>query len=110
MMKSDRFIAYYFYHFLYMYSDQCISITDLRRKTASYIGSDVPSEQFIFVGSKPMNVLITMSRYEQLRRMEDVLYEQDLDFHFVPYNELSEEEKRAYDKNIARDNSLFIDF
>ena len=92
-----------------MYADQCISITDLRRKTGSYIGADVPWEQFIFVGSKPTNVLITMSRYEELKRLEDRLYEEELDFHFVPYTSLTDDEKSEYDTAIKTPNSSFID-
>ncbi len=79
-----------------MYADQCISVTDLRRKTGQYIGNN-HHEQFIFVGSKPTNVLITMSRYEELKRLEDRLYMEELDLHFVPYTELSEEDKNRYD-------------
>ncbi len=80
-----------------MYADQCISVTDLRRKTSSFIGN-AKDEQFIFVGSKPTNVLISMSRYEEFRRMEDALYEKELDLHFVAYAELDEEGKNRYDR------------
>ena len=93
-----------------MYSEQCISVTDLRRKTGSYIGHDTYPEQFIFVGSKPTNVLMTMKRYEELRRIEDTLYERDLDLQFVPYSELSLGEQQRYDRVAELTNSSFIDF
>ena len=91
-----------------MYTEQCISVTDLRRKTGHFIWKDVNAEQFIFVGSKPTNVLLTMKRYEELRRIEENVYEQNLDFHFVPYNELSQKEQEAYDRAIQRDNNSFV--
>ena len=83
-----------------MYSDQCISVTDLRRKTGNFIGKNTHAEQFVFVGSKPMNVILTMKRYEELRKIEDAIYEQNLDVHFVPYEKLSKKEQEKY--NIAR--------
>ena len=91
-----------------MYSDQCLSVTDLRRKTGSFIGKDSLDEQFVFVGSKPTNVLLTMKRYEELRRMEDALYEQSLEIGFVPYEKMSKEEKDMYDCAVEKDRSCYI--
>ena len=92
-----------------MYADQCISVTELRRQTGKYIGNNQP-EQFIFVWSKPENVLLTMTRYEELKRMEERLYEQELDFHFVPYGELSQEDQERYDKAKQEPISSYINF
>ncbi len=93
-----------------MYADQCISITELRRKTGQYIGNPKQREQFIFVGSKPTNVLMSMERYEELKRMEESLYEAELDLHFVPYSELSVEEQSRYDEAKKEPVSSYIDF
>ncbi len=93
-----------------MHSDQCISVTDLRRKTGTFIGKDTYPEQFVFVGSKPTNVLLTMKRYEELRKIEAALYEQDLDLHFVPYAKLSKKEQDSYNAVIQKDNSSFVNF
>ncbi len=90
-----------------MYANQCISVTDLRRKTGNYIGKDTNPEQFIFVGSKPMNVLLTMKRYEELRKIEDT-YEQNLDVHFVPYEELSKIEQEKYNEATTKDRSCYV--
>lgn len=91
-----------------MHSDQCISVTDLRRKTGNFIGKDIYPEQFVFVGSKPTNVLLTMKRYEELRKIEAALYEQDLDLHFVPYEELSQKEQEKYTAARAKDRSCYV--
>lgn len=91
-----------------MHSDQCISVTDLRRKTGNFIGKNTYPEQFVFVGSKPTNVLLTMKRYEELRKIEEALYEQNLDLHFVPYQELSKEEQDKYNTARAKDRSCYV--
>ncbi|MDD2916620.1 MAG: hypothetical protein PHH70_02110 [Candidatus Gracilibacteria bacterium] len=91
-----------------MHSDQCISVTDLRRKTGTFIGKDTYAEQFVFVGSKPTNVLLTMKRYEELRKIEAALYEQDLDLHFIPYEKLSQEEQEKYNTARAKDRSCYV--
>ena len=91
-----------------MYSNQCISVTDLRRKTGNFIGKDTNPEQFIFVGSKPTNVLLTMKRYEELRKIEDALYEKNIDFNFIPYSELSPKEQVSYNTAITKDRSCFV--
>lgn len=91
-----------------MHTDQCISVTDLRRKTGNFIGKDTYAEQFVFVGSKPTNVLLTMKRYEELRKIEDALYEQNLDFNFVPYAKLSKKEQEAYDAAMVKDRSDYV--
>jgi hypothetical protein len=91
-----------------MHAEQCLSVTDLRRKTGTFIGKDTYAEQFVFVGSKPTNVLLTMKRYEELRRIETALYEQNLDLHFVPHSELSKEEQDRYNTAITKDKSSYV--
>lgn len=51
-----------------------------------------------------------MKRYEELRRIEDILYEKNLDFSFSPYENLSREEKSEYDTQISKDNNSFVNF
>ena len=51
-----------------------------------------------------------MTRYEELKRMEERLYEQELDFHFVPYGELSQEDQERYDKAKQEPISSYINF
>lgn len=104
------FYAYFIYHFLYMRAEQCVSITELRKKTGAFIGKDSLAEQFVFIGSRPTNVLLTMERYEELRKIEDMLYERNLDLQFSPYDSLSEAEKTEHNTAINRDNSTFVDF
>ena len=92
-----------------MKAEQCVSVTELRRKTGDFIGKDTLAEQFIFIGSKPRNVLLTMKRYEELKRIEESYYEQELDIQFIPVGSLSPDQKKEYEAAISRKNSEFVD-
>ncbi len=93
-----------------MRSDQCISITDLRRKTTEYIGAGVPTEQFVFVGSRPTSALLTIQRYEELKKIESAHYEMSMDIDFIPFEDLDIPQKQEFTDAIARKNSQFVDF
>lgn len=92
-----------------MYADQCISVTELRRQTGKYIGNN-QAEQFIFVWSKPENVLLTMARYEELKRIEERLYGAELDLHFVWYDALSQADQERYNNAKKEPISSYINF
>jgi len=51
-----------------------------------------------------------MERYEELKRLEDRLYREELDLHFVPYEELSPEDRQRYDIAKKEPLSSYIDF
>lgn len=101
--------VYYLYHYFDMRFEQCISVTELRRKTGSFIGKGSMSERFVFVGSKPTNVILSMERYEALQKIEESFYEQQLDIRFVQFDVMSASEKKEYDTASKRDNSEFVE-
>ncbi len=92
-----------------MRSEQCISVTELRRKTGTFVGKGSLPERFVFVGSKPTNVILSMERYEALQRMEELFYERQLDVRFVQFESLSDSEKTECDVAMKRGNSEFVD-
>lgn len=51
--------------FLRMLKDQCISITDLRRKTKECLKGLNKHEKFIFVNNQPVAVLLSIDSYEE---------------------------------------------
>jgi hypothetical protein len=53
---------------------------------------------------------MSMQRYEELKKLEENLYEQELHLHFVPYDSLSHAEKNEFDVAIKKSNSSLVDF
>ena len=49
-------------------SEQCISITELKKKVNTYV-KDLDSPKFIFVNNRPKAVLISIKEYEGLNRV-----------------------------------------
>lgn len=48
-----------------MITDQCISITDLKKNMNAYV-KDLWKEKIIFVKNKPVAVLMDINKYEKL--------------------------------------------
>lgn len=48
-----------------MITDQCISITDLKKNMNAYV-KDLWKEKIIFVKNKPVAVLMDVNKYEKL--------------------------------------------
>ena len=48
-----------------MISDQCISITDLKKNMNAYV-KDLWKEKIIFVKNKPVAVLMDVNKYEEI--------------------------------------------
>jgi len=51
-----------------MLKDQCISITDLRRKTKDCLKGLDKHEKFVFVNNQPVAVLASIELYEDLMK------------------------------------------
>lgn len=48
-----------------MLKDQCISVTDLRKKTTQCLNSLEGEPKYIFINNKPVAVLIDIFEYEE---------------------------------------------
>lgn len=51
--------------FSVMKKDQCISVTDLRKKTKECLQGLETSPKYVFVNNKPVAVLLGIAEYEQ---------------------------------------------
>ena len=50
-----------------MLTDQCISVTDLKKNMNSYV-KDLRKDKIIFVNNAPVAVLIDIKKYEKMIR------------------------------------------
>lgn len=54
-----------------MISDQCISITDLKKNMNAYV-KDLWKEKIIFVKNKPVAVLMNVNKYEEITGNDNI--------------------------------------
>ena len=54
-----------------MITDQCISITDLKKNMNAYV-KDLWKEKIIFVKNKPVAVLMDVNKYEKITWNDDI--------------------------------------
>jgi len=54
-----------------MISDQCISITDLKKNMNAYV-KDLWKEKIIFVKNKPVAVLMDVNKYEEITGNDNI--------------------------------------
>lgn len=55
-----------------MTSDQCISITDIRKNAGKYLKKP-KKVQFVFVNNKPESAIVPMKDYEEMERLQKTL-------------------------------------
>lgn len=88
-----------------MQTAQCISITDLAKRTSSII-KHAPEVgiQYVFVNNKPQAVILSMKEYEKIEQDKMV------EFWTVSYSELSKDTRERYDRAKKLSREAFIDF
>ncbi len=55
-----------------MLTDQCISVTDLKKNMNAYV-KDLRRDKVVFVNNAPVAVLMDIKKYEKLMREGDFL-------------------------------------
>ena len=50
-----------------MFTDQCISVTDLKKNMNAYV-KDLRKDKIIFVNNSPVAVLMDVKKYEKILR------------------------------------------
>jgi prevent-host-death family protein len=55
-----------------MFTDQCISVTDLKKNMNAYV-KDLRKDKIIFVNNSPVAVLMDVKKYEKILRDIDFL-------------------------------------
>lgn len=55
-----------------MLTDQCISVTDLKKNMNSYV-KDLRKDKIIFVNNSPVAVLMDVKKYEKMMRASNFL-------------------------------------
>ena len=55
-----------------MLTDQCISVTDLKKNMNAYV-KDLRKDKIIFVNNAPVAVLLDIKKYEKMMRESNLL-------------------------------------